>query len=73
MTGEPIENAHPIIRMFVLCESMKWATLPVAGGIYDQSPVLLDGFMKIFSKRAEHEEQERKKSDAEMKRKAKGR
>ena len=50
--------------MFVLCESMKWAHLPVRGGLYDQNPELLDGFMFIFGKRAEQQEAERKKDEA---------
>lgn len=51
--------------MFSLCEGMKWSHLPVAGGIYDQHPILMDKFQIIFQMRAEieskrQEEEERK-------------
>jgi hypothetical protein len=58
--------------MFALCEGMKWAHLPVAGGLYDQHPDLLDGFRYMFSVRAEKEEAERKKQEAESKRQQRG-
>jgi hypothetical protein len=61
-------DAHPIIRMFTLCESMKWAHLPVAGGIYDQHPDLLDGFMIILHERSKHEAEEAKKEKAKSER-----
>lgn len=41
--------------MFSLCEAMKWAHLPVAGGIYDQHPDLIADWRIIFGKRAEKE------------------
>jgi hypothetical protein len=52
--------------MFVLCEGMKWSHLPVAGGIYDQHPDLIDGFRIIFAARGEHEAEEAKKRENEM-------
>ena len=55
--------------MFVLCEGMKWAHLPVAGGLYDQHPDLLDAFRLIFSVRAKHDAEEREKEEADRKRK----
>lgn len=54
--------------MFQLCESMKWSHLPIAGGLYDQDPDLLDGFMIIFAARAKHDEEERKKEEAKRNR-----
>lgn len=62
-------NADPAIRMFSLCEGMKWSHLPVAGGIYDQHPLLMDKFQIIFQTRAEIEakrqqEEERKNRHA---------
>lgn len=44
---------------------MKWAHLPVAGGLYDQDPDLLDGFQIIFFERAEHEAAEARKRERE--------
>lgn len=49
--------------MFSLCEGMKWAHLPNAGGLYDQDPDLLDQFRYIFSARSEHDAEERKKEE----------
>ncbi len=60
--------AHPSLKMFGLCEAMKWNHLPNAGGLYDQHPDMLDDFHYIFQTRAEHEENERKKEEAKRKR-----
>lgn len=43
-----------------MCQSMKWNHLPVAGGLYDQHPQLLEEFEVIFAAKARKEEQERK-------------
>jgi hypothetical protein len=47
---------------------MNWAHLPVGGGLYDQSPELLDAFRTIFSIQAEHDAEERKRDEEERKR-----
>jgi len=54
--------------MFVLCEGMKWAHLPVAGGLYDQHPDLMDAFRIIFAARAKHDAEEREKDEQDRKR-----
>lgn len=43
-----VSNPPEIIRIFGLCENMKWAHLPVAGGLYAQSPDFIDGITLIF-------------------------
>lgn len=48
---------------------MKWNHLPVAGGVYDQHPDLMDKFHYIFVKRADHEDKQRKKDEQERNRK----
>lgn len=53
--------------MFQLCEAMKWSHLPVAGGIYDQDPALIDGFLIIWHERAEWDKEEEKRREAERK------
>lgn len=53
--------------MFSLCRNMKWAHLPVAGGLYDQDPDLLDKFDFMF--RAIAEEEARVQAIEERKRK----
>lgn len=67
MRGESITNAHPAIRLFTLCEGFKW-TLPIAGGVYDQDPLLMDKFAYMFSRRAVIQEEEAKKREREYKR-----
>jgi hypothetical protein len=52
--------------MFSLCANMKWSHLPVAGGMYDQDPDLLDKFEYIFQELGKEEarkDAERKKKD----------
>lgn len=50
--------------MFWLCESMKWNHLPVAGGIYDQHPGLLEKWEFMFSERAKYEREQEEKEKA---------
>jgi hypothetical protein len=56
---------------------MKWNHLPVAGGLYDQDPDLLDKFEFIFRKMDEEEArkqeaEESKRRQEEAKRKREG-
>lgn len=54
----------------MLSEAMNFAVLPVAGGLYDQHPDLLDEWMVIFQAKAQHERQEqakRKRETGQMK------
>lgn len=62
------EVPHPCteIRLFALLDGMKWAHLPVAGGLYDQSPELLDAFRHIFAERGKEQDRERKKNEREV-------
>lgn len=46
---------------------MKWSHLPVAGGLYDQSPVLLEQWRYIFSERNKYQAEQDAKRDAESK------
>ena len=46
---------------------MKWNHLPVAGGIYDQHPKLLDEWEIIFAEKAEWEAQEQERQKRENK------
>lgn len=47
------------IRLYLLCKGMKWAHLPVDGGIYAQHPKLIDRFhyMMMEENKAEAERQ----------------
>lgn len=53
----------------MLCKGMEWTTLPVAGGIYDQHPRLIDEFLIIMNV----EGQVQNKLRAEQQRKSKPR
>lgn len=57
--------------MYHLCSMTKWAALPVAGGLYDQDPELLERFLVIHSEINKAKEEEQKKHKAEMERKSK--
>ena len=61
MQGKDISGICTSIRLFAMCRSMKWAHLPVAGGIYDQHPELMDDFMYIFGEQAKWDEMEHKR------------
>lgn len=41
---------------------MKWAHLPVAGGLYDQHPKLMDEWDIIFEVKAQHDKAEEAKN-----------
>jgi hypothetical protein len=66
--GHAVENPPASIKYFNLMDNMKWAHLPVAGGIYDQHPQFLDELRFIFQERNLHQEKEAKRREAEQKR-----
>jgi hypothetical protein len=45
---------------------MRWAHLPVAGGLYDQDPELIRRFMVIFEARWAEEERQKRREDAKL-------
>jgi hypothetical protein len=49
----------------------KWNHLPMAGGLYDQHPKLLDDFVTISQVESKIESERQKKRDAENARRAK--
>lgn len=51
---------------------MKWSHLPVAGGLYDQDPRLLDDWRYIFGERSKHEHEEREAEKAKQRNAATG-
>lgn len=50
---------------------MNW-TLPVAGGLYDQDPQLLDWWYIIISEKAKHDKEERDRQGRKGGKKGKG-
>ena len=46
---------------------MKWNHLPVAGGLYDQDPILLDQWAYLFELQAEEREKEQERQERERK------
>lgn len=61
VTGEQIDNPHPAITTFGMCSAMEWSHLPVAGGIYDQDPELLEKFRILWHEKAQHDKREEAK------------
>lgn len=68
MKGESVTNPCESIRLFALCSAMEWTALPVAGGLYDQHPQLVDEWLHIFARRGAHEERKRKEQEQKQKR-----
>lgn len=62
-----VDNPPESILLFSLCENMRWSTLPVAGGLYDQHPKLLAQWRILFRERSE---QQRKEQEAEKRKQA---
>jgi hypothetical protein len=44
----------------MMCEAMDWNHLPMAGGLYDQNPELLERWRYLFTERSRYEEIKRK-------------
>ena len=66
VNGRPIEGRiHSAISMFVFREGIRWSTLPVAGGLYDQHPDFVKKMHYIKQEVYKQQEKER----AEEKRK----
>lgn len=66
VNGRPIEGRiHSAISMFVFMEGIRWSTLPVAGGLYDQHPDFVKKMHYIKQEVYKQQEKER----AEEKRK----
>jgi hypothetical protein len=66
--GEPVDNPPESIRLFSLAENMKFAHLPVAGGLYDQHPQLLAEWEIIFEERGRYEAAKAKEEEDKAKR-----
>ena len=49
--------------MFALCENMKWAHLPIAGGLEDQSPDFIRMCHYMFQERAKYEAKKAKEEE----------
>lgn len=58
------------LRLWIVCEGMRWTHLPNGGGLYDQHPKLLDEWEYIFRRVARHREEEQRRREEEANRKA---
>lgn len=55
LAGEEVSFIYESVRLFFLCESMRWAHLPSLGGLYDQNTQLMDEWQVLFGmKIADH-------------------
>lgn len=61
------------LRLFSFCEATRWSCLPVAGGVYDQHPELIEKFLYIFHAKADNEKRERQKAEAQRQQKGRRR
>lgn len=68
MEGKTINNPLTSIRLYILSKTLKFAHLPDPGGLYDQSPILLQEWMEIAQ--AEGEAEQKKQEMEERKQKA---
>lgn len=71
MRGREMRGTVPeAIRLYVFCENTNWSHLPLAGGIYDQHPRLIDQLEMIFRRvnRKRAEDQDKAKREAEASR-----
>jgi hypothetical protein len=50
------------LRLYTICDAMKWNHLPVSGGLYDQDPRFLDDMVVIMSARADADQREMAKA-----------
>ncbi len=67
-----IDNPPESIRLFALCANMKWAHLPLSGGLYAQHPRLLEEFEVIFQQLHAEEARRDARQKQEMARASKG-
>ena len=51
-----------------MCVGMQWNHLPVAGGLYDQNPEILERFYYIMGEQAKWDKQQAEKREAERSR-----
>lgn len=58
---------HESLRMWSICNAMKWNHLPVAGGIYDQHPTFVDDILVIFEAKYRQQRRDQEKREREMK------
>lgn len=61
------------LRLFHLAENSKWSLLPVAGGLYDQHPRLLDEWAIIWEEKFAAQEEDRQNRERQMRNKGRKR
>lgn len=66
LRGETLDFAYESVRLFMRCQATEWTHLPVAGGWYDQHPMLLDEWDVCFRISSEHSKSEDEKRRREM-------
>lgn len=53
-------SLHESLRLYLICKNMKWTHLPIAGGLYDQHPKLMDDFFLLMNAESEHQAKKNK-------------
>lgn len=49
------------VRLFSFCSAMEFSIMPVAGGVYDQHPKLIEQWDYLFRARADKHKNDKKK------------
>lgn len=64
---EIVGRVHSAISLFIFLEGIKWSTLPVAGGLYDQHPDFVKKMhyikQEVYKEQAKEEAQRRREAD----------
>jgi len=55
------------LRLYSICAALKFSALPVAGGLYDQDPQLLEEWSYIIERRAERDREEQERASRKSK------
>jgi hypothetical protein len=68
INDRPLQYVPEALKLWVLFKSLGETALPVAGGLYDQHPKLIDSWFYIAQETAKKDSAQAKKRDAEARR-----
>lgn len=64
---------HESLRLYLICRMFKWNFLPDVGGIYDQSPRILEDFVTIREIEVKEEKRQQEAEKRKQKQQSGGR
>jgi hypothetical protein len=68
VNGGMVTNPSTSMKLYLIAKQMRWAHLPLAGGLYDQHPELLDQWSVLFRLENEKALADHRKQQAEARR-----